>query len=410
MPTQNPTNLLPISTVHEPNTVEQARELVREAAEQGLAVYPVGGGTSLDYGLPARADGVGLSLAKLNQVIDYPAEDMTITVGAGITMSQLRETLAQHRQRLPIDVPQADQATLGGVIATNSSGPRRYACGTMRDHVIGIEAIDARSEMFKGGGRVVKNVAGYDLCRLLIGSMGTLGVITQVTLKLMPLVAESRIMVCDVNNWEHAERLLAALVNSETTPTAIELVAGTDWDPLVKRQATLLVGLEGTAKEVGWMQETLAAEWQALDTSVARCFSGEEATSLWDRLTEFPALPGAALVLKATTTPSAVTTFAASAVDLVPSCSLQAHAGNGVTILRLADYPADGLSRTLLAEFVPLASKSMGNVTILSNPSGAEMTKQSVWGGIGASFDLMTDIKHKFDPADTLNPGRFVYE
>jgi FAD/FMN-containing dehydrogenase len=170
-----------------------------------------------------------------------------------------------------------------------------------------------------------------------------------------------------------------------------------------------MVGLEGTATEVAWMQETLAAEWAALDTPVARCFSGGEATELWARLTEFPAIPAAALVLRATTLPSAVTTFAANVLELVPGCSLQSHAGNGVTILRLAEYPAEGLARMLLARLVPWAAKSKGNVTILSNSSGAEMTKQSVWSGIEAPYDLMTDIKRQFDPADTLNPGRFVY-
>jgi glycolate oxidase FAD binding subunit len=374
-----------------------------------MAVYPIGGGTSLDFGLPPRAEGIGVSLAKLNQIVDYPAEDMTITVGAGITISQLGEILAQHRQRLAIDVPQADTATLGGVIATNFSGPRRFGCGTMRDYVIGIEAVDARGERFKGGGRVVKNVAGYDLCRLLVGSLGTLGIITQVTLKLQPLVAESQVLACGIRDWNHAERLLAALVESETTPTAIELIAGPEWAGLVEQQATLLVGLEGTVKEVAWMQETLVAEWQALDTPVAGHFLGTDATELWTRLTEFPALPAAAVTLKATTVPSAVTTFAALARALQPSCSLQSHAGNGVTIVRLADYPAAGLSRTLLAQLVPLAAKSRGNVTILSNPSGAEMTKQSVWGGIDAPYDLMTEIKRQFDPRDTLNPGRFVY-
>ncbi|HEY2147298.1 MAG TPA: FAD-binding oxidoreductase, partial [Pirellulales bacterium] len=133
---------------------------VRAAFEAGTPVYPVGGGTSLNYGLPRARPGIELSLAKLNRVIDYPARDMTITVEAGITIAALAATLAAERQRLPIDAPNADRATLGGVIATNWSGPLRYGHGTIRDYVIGISAVDGRGVPFKGGGRVVKNVAG----------------------------------------------------------------------------------------------------------------------------------------------------------------------------------------------------------------------------------------------------------
>src|SRR5690606_32325083 len=119
----------------------------------------------------------------LNRVIDYPARDMTITVEAGITWEQLEAELAKEGQWLPVDVARAEAATVGGAIACNTSGPRRFGYGTLRDYVIGIHAVDGQGMQFKGGGRVVKNVAGYDFCKLLTGSFGTLAVITQVTLK-----------------------------------------------------------------------------------------------------------------------------------------------------------------------------------------------------------------------------------
>ncbi len=263
---------LPVTQVLEPESTDEVCQCVRDAVAQGVSIYPIGGGTSLNFGLPARSAGVGISLEKMNQIVDYPARDMTVTVGAGMTMARLNETLAEHGQRLPIDVPQRETATLGGIVATNFSGPRRYGCGTMRDFVIGIEAVDARGEKFKGGGRVVKNVAGYDFCRLLIGSLGTLGIITQLTFKLRPIVAESRIVACGLRDGNHTERLLAALVESQATPTAIEVLAGPAWhaDPALGDlfdadvRAVLLVGLEGTGAEVAWMVETLRAEWQAL--------------------------------------------------------------------------------------------------------------------------------------------------
>ncbi|MCA9156305.1 MAG: FAD-binding oxidoreductase, partial [Planctomycetales bacterium] len=178
---------LPLERTEQPTSPEALAEVVREAHETETPVYPIGGGCSLNFGLPAKKPGIGLSLTALHRVIDYPARDMTITVEAGATMAQLRDTLLAERQKLPIDVPLTDRATIGGVVATNWNGPRRYGYGAVRDFVIGIGAVDGRGRAFKGGGRVVKNVAGYDFCKLLTGSLGTLAVITQVTLKVRPL-------------------------------------------------------------------------------------------------------------------------------------------------------------------------------------------------------------------------------
>ena len=220
---------LPISKTLAPATQDELRDQVRSCFEAGTAMYPIGGGTSLGFGLPAKEKGVGLSLAGLNRVVDFPARDMTITVEAGITMKALAETLATEKQQLPVDVPLADRATLGGVIATNCNGPRRYGYGSLRDYVIGIHAIDGRGTPFKGGGRVVKNVAGYDFCKLLTGSLGTLGVISQVTLRLRPVAERSVLVACAVDDLGQAEKLLAALVHSETTPVAIELASRARW-------------------------------------------------------------------------------------------------------------------------------------------------------------------------------------
>src|SRR5205823_2725889 len=148
---------------HHPQSIPEVNETVRKAAAADQAVFPLGGRTKLDLGLPPTRQGIGVDLRNLNQVIDYPARDMTITVQAGITMAKLQGTLAVENQRLPIDVPLAEQATLGGTIATNVSGPRRYGFGTLRDYVIGISVINAEGQEIKAGGRVVKNVAGYDL-------------------------------------------------------------------------------------------------------------------------------------------------------------------------------------------------------------------------------------------------------
>lgn len=407
---------LSIKTTLSPADQAEVASAIGDAYRAKTPLYPIGGGTSLDFGLPTKADGTGLSLAKLSRVVDYPARDMTITVEAGLTMKALADLLATERQRLPIDVPQAEQATIGGVVATNWNGPRRYGQGTVRDYVIGISAIDGRGMPFKGGGRVVKNVAGYDFCKLLAGSLGTLGVITQLTLKLKPLCDQSALIACAVASAAEAERLLAAIVRSDTVPMAVELLAGPAWEadpalsPLDRPSAAplfLVVGVEGMFSEVEWMTRQLLAEWEQL--GVASPLVVGESAALWQRLVEFPAAGESPLVLKASVVPSGVAAMIEAARQVDPQCAIQAHAGNGVVIMRFSQFPAGGLSRSLIGQLQPAATAHRGNIVVLSNPGGAEMTHQSVWGGIDVPFDLMSEVKRRFDPADILNRGRFVY-
>ncbi|RIK71952.1 MAG: dehydrogenase [Planctomycetota bacterium] len=394
-----------------PETAEALADVVRSAAAAGTPVYPLGGETALDYGLPAKTPGIGVSLAALNRVVDYPARDMTITVEAGITMAELARTLAADGQRLPIDAPLADRATLGGVIATNQSGPLRYGHGTIRDYVIGIAAVDGRGRMFRGGGRVVKNVAGYDFCKLLVGSLGTLGVITQVTLKVKPLAPASAVVACDVGDWADAERLLAALVHSAATPAFVELAAGSAWQgpaAAARGVARLLVGVEGTAAEVRWMRDTLERELRELGAE-PHALDDAGAATVREQLTMFPARDGAPLVLKAAVRPSCVTQFAALVREIDASASLQAHAGNGIVVARFAEFTAGDVSRQLIGRLQPAAAAMGGNVVVLSCDAAIDLTRQARWGSTGAAGDLMRSVKRQFDPADVLNRGRFVY-
>ncbi len=410
---------LPLIETIQPENTESVAETLRQAHDSVTPIYPIGGGTSLDYGLPAKREGLGLKLTNLAQVIDYPARDMTITVEAGITMEKLSDTLASESQRLPVDVPRRGDATLGGVIATNWNGPRRYGLGNLRDYVIGITAVDGRGRDFKGGGRVVKNVAGFDFCKLLTGSLGTLGVITEVTLKLKPIPEAFALLHCDVPDLDAAERLLAALASSATTPSAIELLGGPLWnnddvlsdasDGVSSKRCHLLVGLEGTEAEVNWMQQQLRSEWDELGMASHRKLDQAAAETLWKRLVEFPD-SDAPLVLKANVVPSGVTPLIEALHAIDPEASIQSHAGNGVVIARFAEIPTEGLSRMLVGRLQPLASSLQGHCTVLSNPGGSEMTHQCHWGGVEIPYFIMDDVKRQFDPHDILNPGRFVYQ
>jgi glycolate oxidase FAD binding subunit len=406
------------SYLHTLQPAEQAAlgAAVRAACEARRAIYPIGGGTSLGFGLPIRQEGIGLSLAGLNRVIDYPARDMTITVEAGITIEQLAGTLAVERQRLPVDVPQADRATLGGVIATNFSGPRRYGQGTIRDYVIGISAVDGRGTPFSGGGRVVKNVAGYDFCKLLCGSLGTLGVVTQVTLKLKPQPQASGLLAVGVPDAPSAEPLLAALVQSQTTPAAIELLSGPPWrnDPALARlaaeaAAVLLVGFEGTRTEVDWMLDQLRHEWRQQGAGTIHQVAPEQIDPLWRRLIEFPAADPAAAVLKANVLPSALCGMMALLQSIDSHCSVQAHAGNGIVLARMASLAGGELSQAIVKKLQPAARQAGGSVVVLAAGEGLEATRQVMWGSAPEDLRVMQAVKQQFDPFNLLNPGRFVY-
>ncbi len=182
-----------------PDSVAAVGETIRQARADRSALYPIGGRTMLDLGVPPTARGNAVDLRSIARIIDFPARDMTITVEAGICLAPLQDLLAKENLRLPVDVPRPETATLGGSVAANVSGSRRYGFGTLRDYVIGISAVNDLGEEFKAGGRVVKNVAGYDLCKLLVGSFGTLGIITQLTLKLRLRPEEQALVVlgCD---------------------------------------------------------------------------------------------------------------------------------------------------------------------------------------------------------------------
>jgi glycolate oxidase FAD binding subunit len=407
---------LPLTETFSPADQSALAAAIAGAYESATAVYPIGGGTSLDYGLAASRPGIGVSLTSLNRIVDYPARDMTITVEPGITIASLAEHLATERQWLPIDLPQGATATLGGAISTAWSGPRRYGYGTLRDYVIGVSAVDGRGIAFKGGGRVVKNVAGYDFCKLLTGSLGTLGVISQVTLKIKPLPESSAFLACDLADLVTAERLLAALVDSATTPSAIELLVGPHWRDNASLGlmtagsiARLVVGLEGTAGEVRWMTEQLTREWRELSVTATRSIGDTAESALWSDLTEFPAAGESPLVVKASVAPGRTTEFVELVLRLDPRASIQAHAGNGIVIARFNEFEAGDVSRNLIGRLQPAARQAAGSVVVLSSTLGG-LTRQAVWGGCGSDAAWMSRVKQQFDPKNLLNPHRFVYD
>src|SRR6185369_5523401 len=190
----------------EPQSGEEAAEILRCANEDGASVIPRGGGTKSDWGNPPRRTDVMLSTANLNRVIEHAWADLTVTVEAGCTIAELQRTLAQHGQRLAVDPLWPERATIGGILSTNDSGALRLAFGALRDLIIGVTLALADGTIASSGGRVVKNVAGYDLPKLATGSLGTLGVITRAVFRLHPLPRNTRTLTIAVKDGSEMQR------------------------------------------------------------------------------------------------------------------------------------------------------------------------------------------------------------
>jgi glycolate oxidase FAD binding subunit len=396
------------SATDRPENVDALCATVRSRVAQGLALYPQGGRSALNYGGIPRRPGVAIDTTALAQVVDYPHADMTITVEAGLTLAALKEILDQHNQRLPLDAPQPDHATLGGIFATNTSGPRRYGAGRPRDFIIGVSFVNAEGAVIKGGGRVVKNVAGYDFPRLLTGSLGTLGIITQLTLKVRPAPGASAIVWSTFASAREVAAALDRLNTSETRPIAIELFnavgarVATSQLGLPVAAWNLAIGFEDNTPAVLWQLERIQTELSGRDMVELK---GHRTEALWEALTEFQAKDAGWLTFTANLRPSKVATFVGR-LDPV-RWAVQAHAGNGIVRAHLLE--ALNLE-VIAAELEALREKAVaygGNLTV---PRCATEWKETlkVWGAPRPDWSLAERVKRALDPLGVMNPGRFV--
>lgn len=432
-------DLLP-GWVVRPLGAESAAAVVQTADRLGLAVVPRGGGTQMAWGrVPERVD-VVLDLSALNQAVDVQPGDMTITVEAGMPVEQLQAILAEQGQFLPIDAPLLPGATIGGLIATNASGPLRFGYGTVRDYLIGVRVIRANGEITKGGGRVVKNVAGYELCKLYTGSFGTLGVIVEATFKVRPR-PEAFALVGLPAGIDEAEAAIAALMDSDVEAHALLLLDHMSLQlepfaplaariPSRKNPFLLLAGFTGAPATVDW-QTRRAAE--ALRADPIRLDWEPTMAAVREGLR--PGLAGA-ITCRASVLSSRTVEFCREANRIAARCGMPAacvaQAGNGDVTIHMwaspemdlaaakairalaaeAARPATGAER-LGPEPVPAAAGfdasllGQGNCVVQAAPA-AVRREAPVFGQPRPDQFLMTAIKAKLDPKHTLNRGRFI--
>lgn len=396
-----------------PASTDEAAGIFKLANREHLAVVPAGASTWLDTGNPMQDADMVVTTRRMNRIIDHSPADLVATVEAGATMTQLQDHLATASQWLPIDPPDDGTATVGGVIATGLGGAQSFGFGLPRSFVIGMRILLADGRHVKAGGNVVKNVAGYDLCKLFTGSYGTLGLITEVTLKLKPLPAETRTVI--------ANGTLAALINGAQTaianrmfPVAAELVS-----PLLARRLeiesagekySLLIRFAGSPQAVTSQAAHALALLRKESSSAAL---SDDDKKLWPRLAAAPASFTDKLSWRATLRPSELPEFleelAALGRDEASHPQLMWHAGVGDGRVRAMAYPPV-YHREAVRALTNLREKAEaleGNLIIESAPRDLRNEIDS-WGEVGAPAALMRRVKERLDPQGMLSPGKFV--
>ena len=350
------------ATAIEPADERETAEILRSANQTGQAVIPTGGGTKLDWGNPPRKADVLLSMRRQNRVIEHAWADLTVTVEAGCTIAELQRTLAEHGQRLAIDPLWPERATIGGVLSTNDSGALRLGYGSLRDLIIGITLVLADGTIAKSGGKVVKNVAGYDLPKLATGGLGTLGVITRAVFRLHPLPRNTRTLTITTSDAAESQRIVLAILGAQLAPAAVQA-----------RNGNVDILLEGTLDGIA-AQESAIAKFGAVREGSPAAWNARE--ELW---ADMP-------IVKFTTLPSRI----AAASAFFSRFVIQA---TGIGYAQF-DGDLEALRKTM--------EQDGGSLVILGR------SEIDAWGSPGDALPLMRAVKEQFDPKGTLNPGRFV--
>jgi glycolate oxidase FAD binding subunit len=384
--------------VVEPASVEEASQALREASQAGQAVVVRGGGSKLGLGNPpARAD-VVLSTARLGRVLEHAAGDLVTRVEAGVRLADLQQALAPAGQLLGLDPPEPG-ATVGGVVAADASGPRRLRYGTVRDLIIGITVVLADGTVARAGGKVVKNVAGYDLAKLFCGSFGTLGLIAEAIFRLHPRPEAAGVVRLVVERPEELGAATQRLLRSTLEPSAIELgwpdpagpgdleVVFEGIRPGVEAQVAAATGLLG-----GEASGTVLAAGQAVeDLGALPWKDGEVGVKA--------ACPPAAL-------PAALRDLWSAADGHGLAVRVTGHAGTGVFRAGVAPDGTQALAGFVAEARDRIVGRS-GSLVVVEAPVELKRAAE-VWGPAGDVLGLLRRVKARFDPAGQLSPGRFV--
>lgn len=386
-----------------PDTVEALERCMAVTHAAGAAVIPAGSGTRLDVGhLPVRYD-VAVSTRRLGRVQAHDDADMTVTVDAGITLADLNGALAAAGQWLPLDPPCPDTATVGAVVATDASGPLRLSQGKVRDLLIGITVVLADGTRVRGGGRVVKNVAGYDLMKLFSGSHGTLGVVAGASFKVRPRPAQRALLLLTAASLPAAIALAVRVLDAPVAPLYVEaLNAAAAAHAGLPAQPIVAVGLGGSSKEI----EVQMARLHTLAEPPVVVSEGDPDRT-YGAVRDLPA--AAVCGATASVLPRRLGEFIDDAVESsATSPALVVHVGSGVVRLCWLAPPADPQSFAATAERLRAVAAGHGGWLVFDTLPSASGAAIDPWGAGIPGVELMRGIKRTLDPGGRLSPGRFV--
>ncbi|WP_414621996.1 FAD-binding oxidoreductase [Calothrix sp. CCY 0018] len=377
-----------------PQTQEQLAEVIAEAYRNKWRVLPCGSGSKLKWGSLTKVD-IVVSTQRLNKIINHAVGDLTLTVEAGVKFADIQTALAKHNQILALNPTTPDLATIGGIIATGDTGSLRQRYGSVRDQLLGVTFVRADGQIARAGGKVVKNVAGYDLMKLFTGSYGTLSIITEATFRLYPMQSASGTAIL-TGSKEAISQAAETIRGSALTPTQADLLSSQLVSSMgIGKGLGLILRFESIPESVKEQLNQVLQVGEKLGLTGV-LYSDTEEQNLWHRLPEKIHLPesGSEITCKIGVLPNA-------AVEILDRADLGSiNISSGLGILRFED-------EIMVLEMRELCQQYSGFLTVLSAPIEVKQ-KIDVWGYSGNALELMRGIKKQFDSENILSPGRFV--
>ncbi|MDQ1002309.1 glycolate oxidase FAD binding subunit [Neobacillus niacini] len=398
-----------------PKTEQEISAVLAYANTNKNTVFIMGGGTKRGYGgLLEKAD-ILLSLAQYTGIVEHNPGDMTLTVKAGTPFQEIQNYLAPYKQRVPLDPFIPEHATMGGIVSVNDSGPKRLGYGAARDNVIGLRMVYPDGTLIRSGGKVVKNVAGYDMNKLFIGAMGTLGVVSQVTVKLRPIAQYESILIVSFSerNVEEIRAFAVKVLDSMIEPISLELLNPSFAGKLTNiNQYTLLISFEDVKSSVQYQENVIRSI--VPDKTTLRSLSQNEAASFWDNF--YYHQPNG---LTNVTTTEAVLKVGVVNLDTIKilkeaeliadAChvSIEAHGGlaTGICYLTIRGANEDILSAI---QHIRKSVMKLGGYAIVKHLPFFLRKEINVWGEETPAHFLYEGIKQKIDANKIINKNRYV--
>jgi len=403
-----------------PSSVDELAEAVKSAAASKEPMSATGGGTKLHIGNPLRSAPVMIHTGALSGVVEYEPDNMTVSALAGTRLGELQNVLRGRRQFLPLDPPAAEAATLGGLVACNTSGPLRFRYGTVKDMLLGVRILHADGTRTKAGGKLVKNVTGYDMCRLYTGSLGTLGLFTELTFKVNPLPETNATLLASYRDLDSLLQAKQDCLAAGLLPDAIEGWNSSAFAPLGPTATPahwfLMVRFGDVMPAVEWQVAKLREIVAHGGGEVLQLLEGEASERFWQGASSLrEASEGAETAAVKCSVLHRSTSEAALRMErlagrLGARLSVYCHAGACVLYGRFAWDEARPQPLELRRELEELRKYcvSAGGHAVIERAGPAVKDGLDVWGYEAPALEVMRRIKREFDPNGLLNPGRFV--